>query len=132
MDNPMESPTLLKDLLKSRRLELNLTQRDVARSMHMTSVDYIGMVESGTRRLDIERLPQLASVLRLSLPLLTEMTFRELYSKPDTQWIVDLLYGFDINTARKINQMSSEFKATVVEMIRVLYDQQIKYALKQA
>src|ERR1035441_10277397 len=84
MQATRQRPRLLKDLVKSQRTNLNLTQRDVARAMGMSSVDYIGMVESGIRRLDFERLPAIAKVLHLDLDQITEMTFRELYGKPDT------------------------------------------------
>lgn len=102
-----------------------MTQRDVARAMGMKSEDFIGMVEAGIRRLDVERLPDLAKVLRLPLPLLTQMHFTEVYGgKPETQWLVDLLYGIDQDIARKITILDGEARQTVKLMIDLLVSKQ--------
>ena len=127
-----QKPRLLKDLVKSQRTNLNLTQRDVARAMGMSSVDYIGMVESGIRRLDFERLPAIAQVLHLDLDQITEMTFRELYGKPDTQWLVDLIYGYDRPLAKKIAQLTLAFQTDVRDVVDLLLAKQTTPVMQRA
>jgi transcriptional regulator with XRE-family HTH domain len=127
-----QKPQLLKDLVKSQRVSLDLTQRDVARAMGMSSVDYIGMVESGIRRLDFERLPAIAQVLHLDLDQITEMTFRELYGKPDTQWLVDLMYGYDRSLAKKIAQLTTAFQSDVRDVVDLLLAKQAAPVMQKA
>ena len=132
MQATRQRPRLLKDLVKSQRTNLNLTQRDVARAMGMSSVDYIGMVESGIRRLDFERLPAIAQVLHLDLDQITEMTFRELYGKPDTQWLVDLMYGYDRSLAKKIAHLTTAFQSDVRDVVDLLLAKQAAPVMQKA
>jgi transcriptional regulator with XRE-family HTH domain len=50
--------------IRSRRHQLNLTQQEVADALGVTS-DFIGLVELGYRRLDLDKIPQLADVLNV-------------------------------------------------------------------
>lgn len=113
-------PELLKDLILRRRKELNLSQRDVARAMGMNSLDYIGMVESGIRRLDLERLKKISEVLELPLEKLVELHFRELYEKPETRWLIDLLFGEHLDLARRINKLPAENQRGLKYMLEAL------------
>lgn len=55
----------LKDLIRKRRQELGITQNDIAKAVGVTSPDFICLVEKGVRRLDLDRIPTLAELLRV-------------------------------------------------------------------
>ena len=57
--------TEIATFIRARRRELSLTQADVARSCGLASCDFIGLVEAGHRRLQLERIPRLAEVLEV-------------------------------------------------------------------
>jgi transcriptional regulator with XRE-family HTH domain len=58
---------MLSTLLRQRRLELGLTQRQVADALGIKSPDFICLVEKGRKRLELDRVPQLARVLTLDV-----------------------------------------------------------------
>jgi transcriptional regulator with XRE-family HTH domain len=58
---------MLSTLLRQRRLELGLTQRQVADALGIKSPDFICLVEKGRKRLELDRIPQLAQVLTLDV-----------------------------------------------------------------
>lgn len=49
--------------IRNRRIELGLTQREVADGIGISSADFVSLLEAGRRRLALNRLPRLASVL---------------------------------------------------------------------
>lgn len=55
------------EFVKSRRKELQLTQRAVAQALGMNSIAYISEVESGTRHLPEEHWPKLAELLQTTV-----------------------------------------------------------------
>lgn len=57
--------TSFAETIRNRRLELGRTQREVACAVGIASPDFIGLVESGKRRLDLDRVPALAKVLEV-------------------------------------------------------------------
>lgn len=67
----------LARILRQRREELQLTQADVARALDIKSSEFIGMVENGQRRLDLNRLPALADVLKLDSEKLCRLALFE-------------------------------------------------------
>jgi transcriptional regulator with XRE-family HTH domain len=52
----------ISNFTRQRRLQLGLTQKDVAQILGVTA-DYISLLESGERRLDLDRIPRLADAL---------------------------------------------------------------------
>lgn len=60
-----------------RRTELGLTQREVAKALKLASVEFIGLVERGSRQPHYERLPALAKVLDTTLHHLFELAIRD-------------------------------------------------------
>ncbi len=56
----------MKEILKRRRQELGLLQPDIARAIGLKSADFISLVESGQRSIDLNRIPALARILKLN------------------------------------------------------------------
>ncbi|HLW80036.1 MAG TPA: helix-turn-helix transcriptional regulator [Terriglobia bacterium] len=52
----------ISNFMRQRRLELDLTQREVAEVVGVTP-DFIALLEAGMRRLDLARMPRLADAL---------------------------------------------------------------------
>jgi transcriptional regulator with XRE-family HTH domain len=52
----------ISNFLRRRRLQLGRTQKEVAQIIGVTP-DYISLLESGERRLDLDRIPRLADAL---------------------------------------------------------------------
>lgn len=52
----------ISNFIRQRRLQLGLTQKEVAQILGVTA-DYISLLESGERRLDLDRIPRLADAL---------------------------------------------------------------------
>jgi transcriptional regulator with XRE-family HTH domain len=72
-----DSTIPLARILRQRREELQLTQADVARALDLKSSEFIGMVENGQRRLELNRVPQLAGVLKLDTETLCRLALFE-------------------------------------------------------
>lgn len=53
------------EVIRSRRLQLHRTQRQVASAIGLQSPDFLGLVEGGRRRFDLDRIPALAAALEL-------------------------------------------------------------------
>ncbi len=62
-------------LVRNRRLQLGKTQRQIAEAVGIKSSDFICLIEKGTRRLDLDRLPRLAQALELDLVELCRPAF---------------------------------------------------------
>lgn len=67
----------ISEIIRGRRTELDLKQADVARAVGVGSPDYISMLESGNRQLDLDRVPALAKVLKLDPRELTSLALLE-------------------------------------------------------
>jgi transcriptional regulator with XRE-family HTH domain len=52
-------------IIRERREELNLSQGAVASKLKISSPEFIGMVEKGVRRLELNKVPLLAVALQL-------------------------------------------------------------------
>lgn len=61
---PTRFPGSLCNFVRNRRRDLNKTQRTVADRVGVTS-DFISLVESGERRMDLDKIPQLADALEV-------------------------------------------------------------------
>jgi transcriptional regulator with XRE-family HTH domain len=69
----------VSELIRSRRNELSLTQQEVAEKVGVKSGEYISLVESGVRNLDLDRIPRLAEALRVNSAMLARMALAEQY-----------------------------------------------------
>jgi transcriptional regulator with XRE-family HTH domain len=67
----------MKEILKRRRQELGLLQPDIARAIGVKSADFISLVESGQRSIDLNRIPALARILKLNAKDLVLMAIHE-------------------------------------------------------
>ena len=64
-------------MLKDRRQQLGLLQPDIARAIGVKSGDFISLVESGQRSMDLNRIPALARVLKLNAKNLVLMAIHD-------------------------------------------------------
>ena len=69
--------TTVSEVLKHRRQELGLLQPDIARAIGVKSADFISLVESGQRSMDLNRIPALARVLKLNAKDLVLLAIHE-------------------------------------------------------
>jgi transcriptional regulator with XRE-family HTH domain len=72
-----KSVKTLREVLKHRRQELGLLQPDIARAIGLKSADFISLVESGQRSVDLNRIPALARILKLNAKDLVLMAIHE-------------------------------------------------------
>jgi transcriptional regulator with XRE-family HTH domain len=77
-NDPTEEDLTLHALLRRRRQELKLTQAEVAGALHVSPVA-ITLWESGSRRMDLAKLPRIAAVLRLDPKELCAKALTEFY-----------------------------------------------------
>ena len=77
MNHRNTTPNRFTRYLRHRRLELAKTQRQVADAIGIRSADFVGLVESGRRRFELDRLPRLAAVLEVDPRQLCAMALRE-------------------------------------------------------
>jgi len=74
----------LHEVLKHRRQELGLLQPDIARAIGLKSADFISLVESGQRSIDLNRIPALARILKLNAKDLVMMAIHEQWPEAAT------------------------------------------------
>jgi transcriptional regulator with XRE-family HTH domain len=67
----------LPDLLKKRRKDLGLTQKQVARALAINSTEIIAMVEAGGRRITLDKIPALADILLIDRVGLCKLAIQE-------------------------------------------------------
>lgn len=67
----------VSEVLKHRRQELGLLQPDIAKAIGVKSADFISLVESGQRSMDLNRIPALARVLKLNAKDLVLLAIHE-------------------------------------------------------
>ena len=65
--------------IRQRRRELSLTQREVAAALKVSAPEFVGMIESGLRKPNFERLPALAEVLQVPVLEMIQMAFADVY-----------------------------------------------------
>jgi transcriptional regulator with XRE-family HTH domain len=66
------------DFIRQRRLELRLKQADIAAELHVTE-EAVGHWESGRRRPELNKVPRLASVLKVQPQALCRKSLDEWY-----------------------------------------------------
>ena len=65
------------DVIRVRREQLDKSQADVGRELGLLSGEFIGMVETGARRIPLDRVPALAAALQLDGPELCKLAISE-------------------------------------------------------
>ena len=61
------------EVIRERRTELRMSQSDVAKLIKTKAPEYIGMIENGTRSLELNKIPSLARALKLNEQDLTKL-----------------------------------------------------------
>lgn len=61
----MSEPLSMGNIIRQRREELGISQRELGRALGIASGEFICMVESGKRHFALENVPRLAAVLWL-------------------------------------------------------------------
>jgi len=79
-----KSLNMVSEVLKHRRQELGLLQPDIARAIGVKSADFISLVESGQRSMDLNRIPALARVLKLNAKDLLLLAIHEQWPEAAT------------------------------------------------
>jgi transcriptional regulator with XRE-family HTH domain len=64
-------------VLHVRRTELQLTQKEVAVALDIKTSEFVSMVESGHRNLDLNKIPRLAAVLKVDVQELCQIALLE-------------------------------------------------------
>ena len=64
-------------VISERRLALGKTQAEIARAIGVSSPEFIGMVEAGLRRIDLNRVPMLARALNYDPAELCKLAVQE-------------------------------------------------------
>jgi transcriptional regulator with XRE-family HTH domain len=104
----------VREVLKSRRRELGLLQPDIARAIGLKSADFISLVESGQRSIDLNRIPALARVLKLSAKDLILMAIHEQW--PEAAVVLTSgRTGRGLNTLSEEGELASKFSRLSVE-----------------
>ncbi len=63
--------------IRARRIELRVTQRDIAVALGIHSADFVSLVELGRRRFDLNRIPTLASTLEVDAAELCRLALED-------------------------------------------------------
>lgn len=95
--------------IKNKRLELNLTQEQLAETVDLSAV-YIGQIERGERKMTIETLVKLANVLNSSIEeLLKDSTTTNVNAR--LKELVNIAKKLDISDIDKvINVIKAMYK----------------------
>ena len=119
--------TKLSTFLKSRRAELGITQVEVARAIGIASPDFISLVEQGTRKIDLDRIPRLADVLQVNNSDLCKLALSEAYpalykavfSGAATTKVrpEDSPMKPELDVARKLFELDRNLRVPLVDMI---------------
>jgi transcriptional regulator with XRE-family HTH domain len=85
----------LSDLIRNRRQELKLTQQQVADVLGVTA-DFMSLVESGQRRLNLDHVALLAHALAIDPPYICRLALEErapfFYAQLFADWESDYPY----------------------------------------
>nr|AOS95257.1 putative transcriptional regulator [uncultured bacterium] len=110
----------LLDFLKVRREEVGLSQEEASRRMGVSSLTHYGHFERGTRAVQVEYIPPLANMLQVPVGMVLEKYFRHTYGGGEHSWIVDELYGPELEVAHKLRRLSEEEKKSIAVMVDLL------------
>jgi transcriptional regulator with XRE-family HTH domain len=109
----------LRELLKHRRQELGLRQPDIAKAIGVKSADFISLVESGQRSMDLDRVPALARILKLNTKDLVMVAIREQW--PEAAIVLSGRTGPGLNMLTEEREFASRFSRLSAESKRVIY-----------
>lgn len=115
----VENGHRFRQVLRKRREDLGMTQQSVAKAIGVNSAGFVGMIEAGSRRLDLNRIPRLADVLQLSRK---DLIRAALYEEAPT--VSQILFGAElpekIHTI-KVNDQEIEITPEMVDpLIKLL------------
>ena len=130
-------------VIHERRLKLGLGQAEIAAAIRVASPEFISMVERGTRKIDLDRIPDLARVLqydagdlcRLALreqaPVLYEALFpgdgggppRDAGPASSEPILVPAEMG---DLVRRLGSLPAEVRANIDSIVRFLYGAYLK------
>jgi hypothetical protein len=71
--------TAFSSFVRARREQLGFTQRTIANALGFRSAEHIGLVETAQRALDLDKVPQLARVLKCNVMDLAQLALSEQY-----------------------------------------------------
>ena len=117
--------------LLQRRTALGLTQRHVAQGLGLRTDEFIGLMERGLRQPNLERLPELAAVLRTPVFVLFRLAIRDVY--PGLALILfRKTAGFrksnrppkTYDLMDRLDSLSPNVRRTIVNMIDRLHEEQ--------
>ena len=124
-------------IIRSRRQDLGITQSEVAKSVGVSSPEFIGMVEAGTRSIDLDRVPPLADALGLSRKDLVRavlyeehpVAYKEIYGRgapgtvKDTKDKVEAveLDPVKADLLAKLESLPKDTQTTVYNLVDQLY-----------
>lgn len=133
MHTDMQASLSMREFVRQRREELNLTQVDIARAVGVTSGDFISLVEKGIRRLDLDRIPRLAEVLNTDPITLAKMAIEEQHPL-----LANTLFSTTKNfrriptetdvAAKKLMQLPRHVRRMALSMIDVLFEKELDHS----
>jgi transcriptional regulator with XRE-family HTH domain len=110
----------LLDFLRVRREEVGLSQEEASRRMGVSSLTHYGHFERGTRAVQMEYIQPLAEMLQVPVGMVLEKYFRHTYGSGEHRWIVDELYGPELDLAYKLKRLSQEEQKSIAMMVDLL------------
>lgn len=133
MHHDSQGPSSLREFIRARREELNLTQVDIARAVGVTSGDFISLVEKGIRKLDLDRIPRLAEVLNTDAATVARMAIEEQYPL-----LAKTLFDYKVQripvqsetevAAKKLSQLPRHVRRMALSMIDVLFEKEFDHS----
>jgi transcriptional regulator with XRE-family HTH domain len=126
----MQHRKSVREFMRDRREELQLTQADVAQGVGVSSGDFISLVEKGMRNLDLDRIPRLAGILKTDPEDLCRRVIEEQYPL-----LAQCLFGATLRSRKPIGEVEvamERFKSLprhvrsmVISMITVLFEKEV-------
>jgi transcriptional regulator with XRE-family HTH domain len=128
-----KSPTEFAAFIKHRRVRLGLNQRELAEKIGYQP-EFIGMMEKGTRMLDLDRVPDMASALDVTTFSLAKLAIMALYPRLG-RMLFRNKNEFKTHSSPKENNLldklavlDSSLRHSVIDMVDRLYEQQMESA----
>jgi transcriptional regulator with XRE-family HTH domain len=118
-----KSLNTVSEVLKHHRQELGLLQPDIAKAIGVKSADFISLVESGQRSMDLNRIPALARVLKLNAKGLVLLAIHEQW--PEAAAVLKAgrtspglkTLSEEAELASKISRLSLESKRLIFSLV---------------
>ena len=132
---PARPTPRLADYIKRRRHQLGITKQEVARAVNIGSADYLSLVESGKRRLELDRIPALALVLKVNAKELCLMAIGEVFpqveevlsgNEKSTLPSEDLSNKGELESFRKLMMLDRAQRQPILDTIDALHDMRFR------